>query len=199
MNDLSTRALEARTTGHPVHPMLLGRWSPRAMTGEAISDEDLMTLFDAARWAPSSYNEQPWRFIYAKRDTPEWDALFGLLGEWNQGWCKQASALVVILSSKFFKLNGKPNVNHSFDTGSAWMSMAIQGASMGLVVHGMAGFDFDRAASELGVPDSFAVEAMCAVGVLADPSSLPEDLASQEVPSDRNPLVTSVMHGRFIN
>lgn len=197
MNKLYQQARNARTPAHPVADFLLGRWSPRAMTGEPLSDEELMTLFDAARWAPSSFNEQPWRFIYAKRDTPEWETLYNLLVEFNQQWARQAAVLMVIVSKDTFTKNDKPNMNHSFDTGSAWMALALQAASMGLVAHGMAGFDVDKAKQELGVPDGYTVEAMCAVGKLADKSTLSEDMQKQESPSSRNDIESFVMKGTF--
>jgi len=167
------------------------------MTGEPISDDDLMTLFEAARRAPSSYNEQPWRFVYAKRDTAQWNPLFSLLSEWNQGWVVNASAIVLIVSKKTFAKNGSPNGTHSFDTGSAWMSLALQGASMGLVTHGMSGFDAPRAVTELGVPEDFFIDAMCAIGHLAEKEVLADALQEMEVPSLRRPLDEFVMHGTF--
>ena len=195
MNKVYEQALSVRKPAHPVAEFLLGRWSPRAMTGESITDDELMTLFDAARFAPSSFNEQPWRFIYAKRDTPEWNKLFALMGEFNQKWTKNAAVLMVIVSHNTFKKNDKPNMNHSFDTGSAWMALALQAAHMGLVAHGMAGFDAEKAKQDLGVPDGYSVEAMCAVGHLADKSTLPEDMQKQESPSDRNDIESFAMHG----
>jgi len=197
MNNLLQRALDARKPAREIKSFILGRWSPRAMTGEGITDEQLMQLLEAARWAPSSYNDQPWRFIYALRDSEHWDRLFGLLGEWNQAWCKNAGALMVIAAKKDFEKTGKPNVNAEFDTGAAWMALALQGASMGLVVHGMAGFDYDRAASELKIPDDHVVLAMCAVGHLAEKSILPEEYQEMEKPSDRIPASDFASEGLF--
>ena len=142
------------------------------MSGEPISDEEMLTLFEAARWAPSTYNEQEWRFLYARRDTPQWPAIFDLLVEGNQAWCRQAALLAVIVAHKVFEKNGKPNPVHLFDCGCAFENLALQGTAMGLVVHGMQGFDFDKARTALNVPDDFAVAAMFAVGRPADgPSS----------------------------
>lgn len=197
MNNLLQRALNARKPACEIEPFILGRWSPRAMTGEVITDKQLIQLLEAARWAPSSYNDQPWRFIYARRDTDHWNRLFDLLGEWNQTWCKNAGALMVIAAKKDFKKTGKPNVNAEFDTGAAWMALALQGASMGLVVHGMAGFDYARAASELSIPEDHVVLAMCAVGHLADKKTLPEDLQEMENPSDRIPVSDFASEGMF--
>lgn len=173
------------------------RWSPRAMSGEEIEHGELMSLFEAARWAPSAFNAQPWRFIYARRGTEHWDALFDLLVEMNQSWAKNAAALVVIVADGLFEHNGKPNNTHALDTGAAWQSLALQGSMRGLVVHGMAGFDSTRARESLGVPDRFHVLAMAAIGKRGRVEDLPEKLREREVPSDRRPVAESVFEGRM--
>jgi len=167
------------------------------MTGEAISNEDLMTLFEAARWAPSSYNNQPWRMLYAHRDTEQWSLFFDLLVEFNQGWAKDASALVLFISKTTMDMDGSPSVTHSFDTGSAWENFALQGWLKGFVVHGMQGFDYDRARSELSIPEGYQVEAMIAVGKPADPEALPAGLRERETPSDRRALDETICEGKF--
>jgi nitroreductase len=187
----------SRKPDHAIEPLIYRRWSPRAMTGEPISKEELLTLFEAARWAPSTYNEQEWRFIYAQRDTPQWPSLFGLLMEANQIWCQHAAMLVVILAHKVFAKNGQPNPVHLFDCGSAFENLALQGTAMGLVVHGMAGFDFERAHSELQVPDDYAIAAMFAVGRPGDPDKLPDKLRQMEVPSSRRPVHESIQEGGY--
>ncbi|MCO6436233.1 MAG: nitroreductase family protein [Phycisphaerae bacterium] len=188
---------EFRKTDYPIEKILWHRWSPRAMTGEPIDDHDLMTLFEAARWAPSTYNEQEWRFLYAKRDTEHFGTFFGLLMEANQVWCEKAAVLLVVLSHKVFMRNGHPNPVHTFDTGAAFENLALQGTAMGLVVHGMAGFDYDRAKKELNVPDDFKVEAMVAIGRPGDPADLPENLREREQPTGRNPIKKFVREGKF--
>jgi nitroreductase len=190
-------ALEFRTADHPVETLFVARWSPRAMSGEAISDEEMLMLFEAARWAPSTYNEQEWRFLYARRETPQWPVFFDLLVEGNQVWCKQAALLVVILAHKVFQRNGKPNLVHLFDSGCAFENLALQGTAMGLVVHGMQGFDYDKARTTLNVPDDYAVVAMFAVGRPADESVLPEKLREHEEPSDRKPVEQIICEGPF--
>jgi nitroreductase len=190
-------ALEHRKADHPVEPLFVARWSPRAMSGEPLTEEELFTLFEAARWAPSTYNEQEWRFLYARRDTPEWQTFFDLLVEGNQAWCHQAALLVVVLAHKVFSKNGKPNPVHLFDSGCAFENLALQGAAMGLVVHGMQGFDYDKARAALNVPDDYAVAAMFAAGRPGDPSELSQQLQERENPSDRKPVRQIICEGPF--
>jgi len=190
-------ATEIRTPDRPIEPIFLRRWSPRAMTGAPVSADDLATVFEAARWAPSTYNEQEWRFLYAHRAGAHWQTFFDLLGEGNRAWCDKAGVLVVVLSHKVFARNGKPNPVHTYDAGAAWQNLALQGCSMGLVVHGMMGFDYDRAKTALAVPDDYAVEAMIAIGHPGDPSTLPEALRKIEAPSQRKPVAELVREGQF--
>lgn len=188
---------QKRQAEYPVDDVFLDRWSPRAMTGEAIPSETLMSLFEAARWAPSSYNNQPWRFLFAQRDTKHWQTFFDLLGEFNQSWCQNAAVLVVFISKTHFDFNGEPSVTHSFDTGAAWENLALQGGLKGLVVHGMQGFDYERTAVVLNIPAGYQVEAMAAIGKPADPETLSEDLRAKESPSDRRKLEKTICEGPF--
>jgi len=182
---------------HPIDPIFLRRWSPRAMTGEPINEAELLRLFEAARWAPSTYNEQEWRFLYARRDTPQWPMFFELLVEGNRAWCQRAALLSVILAHKVFQQTGKPNPVHIFDAGLAFENLALQGTTMGLVVHPMQGFDFEKARVTLSVPADFAVAAMFAVGRPGNPDELPAQLREREVPSSRKPVRQIVSEGRF--
>ncbi len=194
---MATIVSDHRTPDYPVDPVFVHRWSPRAMSGEPISEKQLFTLLEASRWAPSSYNEQPWRIIYARRDTPAWARHLGLLVEANQTWCRNAAALLLFVSKKAFTKGGKPNPVHVFDCGSAWENLALQGAHMGLVIHGMAGFDNERARKELGVPDDFSVCAMAAIGRPGRTEDLPENLRSIEAPSPRKPVREFAFEGTF--
>lgn len=186
-----------RVAQYPIEDLILNRWSPRAFSGELLTNRELMSLFEAARWAPSSYNNQPWRFIYAQRGTPAWDIFFNLMVEFNKSWTHNAAVLVVIVSHNIFEFNGKPSRTHSFDTGSAWQNLALQGTAMGLVVHGMEGFDYDRAKAELNIPDDYTVEAMCAIGKPGSIDELPEALRAKEVPSGRKELSKLIFEGSF--
>lgn len=187
----------ARHPDHPADALFVNRWSPRAMSGEPITDAELFTLLEAARWAPSSYNGQPWRIVYARRDTPHWPRLFSLLVPFNQEWCARAAALLVFIARATFEHNNKPNTTHAFDTGAAWENLALQGSLMRLVVHGMVGFDAARAATDLGVPDGFHVLAMAAIGRPGRREDLPESLRSREVPSTRKSIREFAFEGRF--
>src|SRR3989338_8584607 len=170
--ELTAEVKANRKANYDIDPIFLNRWSPRAMTGEELKDEELMPLFEAARWAPSSYNAQPWRFIYAKRDTKEWNTFFNLLVEFNQSCAKNASVLVVVASRKNFEHNEKPAVTHQFDAGSAWENLALEASRRDLVAHGMEGFDYAKAKKELGIPDNYDVLAMIALGKSAKKETL---------------------------
>jgi nitroreductase len=192
-----TKGSDVRTADYSIDRLFLDRWSPRAMSGEPIGDAELFTLFEAARWAPSSGNSQPWRFLYARRDTAHWPLFFGLLSERNQSWCHQAAALVVLVSRTVQDKTGRALPTHAYDTGAAWMSLALQGWISGLVVHGMAGFDFARARTSLNIPDEMSVNAMAAIGRPGRVEDLPEIHSSRESPSQRRPLAESVNEGPF--
>jgi nitroreductase len=188
---------DVRKADYPIETLILDRWSPRSMSGEPIAKEELFRLFEAGRWAPSSSNNQPWRFLYARRDTPEWPLFFDLLVEGNKNWAKNASALVLIISKTTFDYNEKPSITHSFDAGAAWANLALQGASMGLVVHGMQGFDYEKARAVLEIPALYAVEAMVAIGKPGNIEDLPEAIQKREVPNDRRKLSGTAFEGKF--
>ncbi|MGO4407179.1 nitroreductase family protein [Bosea sp. RAF48] len=196
-----TNTANNRSAEHDIDPLFLERWSPRAFTDEIISEAELKALFEAARWAPSSYNSQPWRFIYARRGTAHWQTLLGLLNEFNQSWAKNAAALVVIVSKETMALPGKteevPSYSHSFDAGAAWANLALQAVRLGWQAHGMVGFDRGRALSELKVPAGYRVEAAVAIGRPGDKTQLPEALQARETPSQRNPISATAFEGAF--
>ncbi|PKN05573.1 MAG: nitroreductase [Deltaproteobacteria bacterium HGW-Deltaproteobacteria-9] len=185
-----------RKTQQDVNEIFLNRWSPRAMSGEEITETALHSLLEAARWAPSANNNQPWRFLYARRNTPHWSTFFNLLAEGNQVWAKNAAVLLVVISKTTFD-SDKPSRTHSYDAGAAWVSFALQGSFAGLVVHGMQGFDYDKAKETLRVPDNYQVEAMIAVGKEGKKEELPVYLQEREFPSDRKSLAAIAMEGSF--
>jgi len=186
-----------RRADHPIDNIFLDRWSPRAMSGEAIAENDLMVFFEAARWAPSSYNNQSWRILYARRDSEHWPLFLDLLVQSNRIWAEKAAALLLFLSKTTFDYNCKPARTHSFDTGAAWENLALQAMLRGYVAHGMQGFDYERARTDLNVPDEYQVEAMAAIGKPGSRDSLPEKLQAMETPNDRRPLARSVCEGPF--
>lgn len=187
-----------RTAAHPIDPLFLERWSPRAYDGSAIADEEVMSLLEAARWAPSSYNAQPWRILYARRDTPAWATFLGLLIPFNASWAERASVLFVIASDTL--MTGpdgieRPSHSHSFDAGAAWAQLALQATRLGLQAHGMVGLDIPRAQTELNLPERYRIEAAVAVGRRGDKSLLPAQLQEREQPSDRNPVESFAFEG----
>ena len=189
-----------RTTDTALDPLFLHRWSPRAYDGAAIPQADLDTIFDAARWAPSAYNYQPWRFLYAVKDDANWETFLSILIPFNQGWAKNASALVIMVSDTLMTSadGANPSHSHSFDTGAAWAQLGLQAAKLGYYTHGMTGIDFDKARELLDVPPHFRVEAAATIGRIADASTLPDFLREREVPSDRKALDEIVFAGKFV-
>jgi nitroreductase len=192
----------SRIAAHPIDQQFLERWSPRAYSGEDIPEATLKSLLEAARWAPSSSNAQPWRFIYARRNTPHWDQFVGFLNEFNQSWARNASALVIVLSKTTSLPPGAtaevPWPTHSFDAGAAWGFLALQAWSSGWPAHGMAGILKDKIRAELGLPENYAIEAAVAIGKPGDKALLPEKLQERESPSSRKPLAEIASEGKFI-
>ena len=190
-----------RVADYPIHEQFTQRWSPRAFADEAISEDTLLSFFEAARWAPSAYNSQPWRFLYARRDTPNWERFLGLLNEFNRNWAQHASALVIVISKTTFTPPGAteegPALWHSFDTGAAWGHFALQASISGWHTHGMAGFDQELARKTLNIPAEYALHAAVAIGKLGDKSTLPEYLQGRETPSPRRPVSELAAQGDF--
>lgn len=188
---------KTRKANYSINGLILNRWSPRSMTAEDIAEEELFPLFEAARWAPSSYNNQPWRFLYVKRNHSDWSLFFNLMLPFNQVWAKNASVLLLVISDKYFEHNRKPCRTHSFDTGAAWMCMALEGAWRGLVVHAMEGFDYEQAQTALNIPDNYQIEALVAIGKRASPTLLSQELQQREKPSKRKSVSEIAREGKF--
>lgn len=192
---------QSRQAEHPIHPLFTQRWSPRAFTGDSITEGQLLTLLEAARWAPSAYNAQPWRWIHVRRDSPSWNPILASLVEFNQGWAQHAAALVVLVSARQAVFPGKteatPNAWHSFDSGAAWASLAFQATLSGLASHAMAGFDEPSLREAIGLPQTHAIETVIAIGVPGRQDRLPETLRSRESPNARLPLADIAFEGRF--
>lgn len=176
-------------------PRLIERYSPRAFKSDTIPAEDIETLFEAARFAPSCRNEQPWLFVYATRQD-DLARFHAALDEGNQRWATRAPLLIFAFAKRHFDHNGKPNRWAAFDLGAAWMSLSLQANQLGLHTHAMAGFDAEAAYAVTGV-DAGQHEVICAiaVGYRDDPASLPEDLREREHPSPRKPQTEFVFEG----
>ena len=177
-------------TQYPIHALLEKRWSPRAFSNKAVTAEALGSLFEAARWAASCYNEQPWRYIVArKEDADEYDRLMSCLVEANQVWAMQAPVLMLAVTKKTFTFNDKPNAHARHDLGLATAGMMLQAAALDLYMHAMGGILPDRAAELYQVPDDFQVATGIALGFLGDPETLEESMQAGELEARvRKPL-----------
>lgn len=189
-----------RNQAHPrIENLIVERWSPRSFDGSEISQEDLDVIFEAAGWAPSAFNMQPWTFLYARRGDENWERFLSLLIDFNRSWAENASVLIFVVSNR---LQGrgedkKPHYSHSFDAGAAWANLALQATAMGFHAHGMTGIEFGRAEQELGIPEDHRLEAAIAIGRKDAKDKLPEKLQEREVPSGRKPVSEFAIAGNF--
>lgn len=190
-----------RKADYRADPLFVDRWSARSYTGEEISDDILYALFEAARWAPSASNAQPWRFLYAKRGGEDFDLYLSLLFERNRLWAKQAAALAVIVSKTTVLRPGatEPAQNrfHSFDAGAAWANLALQASLLGWSTRAIGGFDVEAARIKLNIPDDYSVETALAIGRPGDKSLLPQEFQALETPNQRRPLAETLVGARF--
>lgn len=184
--------MTARTPDHPVDELFVNRWSPRAFDRSEMPEADLKTILEAARWAPSAFNIQPWRFVYGRRGDESWQTLVDLLNPFNRDWGQHASALVYLFSDT--EVDGKdgkperPNGYHAFDAGSAWTHAALQATKLGYHAHGVAGIQKDEINEKLGVPKRYQPQIAFIIGTRGDVSELPESLQARETPSSRMTL-----------
>ncbi|MDO8501764.1 MAG: nitroreductase family protein [Gemmatimonadaceae bacterium] len=189
--------VNSRTADASVDPQFLDRWSPRAFSPEPLDEATIMSLFEAARWAPSSGNEQPWIYLYAT--VPEERARFlDILDESNRIWVKHAPMIAFVVARLTLARNGKPNRTARFDAGSSWLSLALEARKLGLYAHAMAGFDLNKAYDSLNVPrDGYEVMAAIAIGKYGDPSQLDERNRGREKPSGRRHVSEFVFRGQL--
>jgi len=184
---------------YPIHDLIRRRWSPRAFSDRPVERDTLRSLLEAARWAPSSNNEQPWSFIVAtKDDQPEFSRLLSCLVEGNSLWAQHAPVLMVSIARMSFEDDGKPNRHAFHDVGQAVANLIVQATALGLAAHQMAGFHPDKVRELYGVPKEFEPVAAMALGYSGDPQSLPDKLRTRELaPRERKPLTGFVFTGRW--
>jgi nitroreductase len=197
---MTLSALEVNTLKHApavegVLPAVLHRWSPRSFADREVSPEDLKKVFEAARWAASSYNEQPWRYLVGKRGSETYKKIFSTLTGFNQGWAKTAPVLILGVASTKFTHNGSPNGYGLYDLGAASSYLTLQASELGLKTHQMAGFDQEAARKAFGIPEDYVLGSVIALGYLGEPAALGhEQMISMEVaPRERKPLSEVVL------
>ena len=186
-------------TDYPIAEILGRRWSPRAFSDRAVEPEKLQSLFEAARWAPSSFNEQPWSFIFATKQNAEAHArLLGCLVEGNQRWAHLAPVLMVSIAKLNFDKTGKPNRHAFHDVGLAMGNLVVQATTLGLFVHQMAGFSVEKVRELYGVPEGYEPVAAIAIGYAADVDALPESIREKELGGrSRKPTNSFVFEGKW--
>jgi nitroreductase len=187
------------TTDHPIHELLSRRWSPYAFADRDVSTDELCAVFEAARWAPSSYNEQPWSYVVAVRsDAEAFERLLSCLVEANQVWACHAPVLALGITRETFAHNGKPNAAARHDLGLAAGSLLVEATARGLAVHQMIGILPDRARELYAIPEHSSALTALAIGHAGDPASLPEGLRERDLaPRTRKPLAGFVFGGRW--
>ena len=185
-----------RDFSYEISETIKKRWSPRAFSGEPVDEDDLMALFEAARYAPSCFNEQPWRFIVATTED-EIQVMRSLLNESNQEWANKAPVLALLVAKKSFAKDGQPNNWHAFDAGTAWGFLALEAERRGLITHAMGGFSKVKAHELLAIPGKYEVLAMIAIGKMGKKEELPPALQEREEPAMRKPLKEIVFPGHL--
>lgn len=190
----SIPAADVRKTDYDIDPVYVNRWSPRSILDKEVPEDVLFSLFEAARWAPSAFNLQPWRFIVA-RTPEERETFYPFINEFNLTWCKSAPVLVLIISQKVTERGENPS--HAFDTGAAWGFLALEAVRKGLVTHPMTGIDFAKAREILAVPEDYDIQALIAIGYQGPKESLPQALQEREQPSPRIPVQELLYAGAF--
>lgn len=179
---MTTKEKKKANTEYDVHDIIQERWSPRSFSDREVKPELIRKLFDAARWAPSSYNEQPWRFIYARKEEPEqFDKLYRVMGEFNQNWAGDAPMLILTIAKKKFSDTNKPNRVAKYDVGAAMSYFTFEATRHDLYVHQMAGINQEKAREIFDIPEGYKALTMAAVGYIGDPDNLDGDLKETEV------------------
>ncbi|MFD1173791.1 nitroreductase family protein [Oceanobacillus picturae] len=185
-----------RKTRYDIDPIYIKRWSPRSFSNQKVSEEVLSSVFEAARWAPSAANVQPWRFVFASTEQHK-ETFLSFINEGNVVWCKNAPVLIAVISKMEEERFGGNNPAHAFDTGTAWGFLSLEAARKGLITHAMGGFNKEKAKEALSIPNGYQVHAIVALGYQGEKSSLEEAYQKREVPSPRNEVETFVSEGVF--
>ncbi|MDY0405200.1 nitroreductase family protein [Virgibacillus sp. 179-BFC.A HS] len=187
---------EIRKAAYQIDPIYTQRWSPRSFQDKEIPDDVLRSLFEAARWAPSAANVQPWRFVFA-RTAEDRERFHAFIDESNVVWCQKAPVLVAVISKTDEERFNGANPTHAFDTGAAWGYLALEATRKGLIAHGMGGFDRQKAKEVLGIPENYFVNVIVAIGYQGEIELLDEAYRDREKPSDRKPQESFVFEGLF--
>jgi nitroreductase len=183
-------------TDHPVHELIAKRWSPYAFADRSVAERDLRSLFEAARWAPSSYNEQPWSYIVATNAQPEdYQKILSCLVEANQEWAKAAPVLALGVATLRFVRNGKPNKAAIHDLGLAAGGLLVEATARGLVVHQMIGIEPERARELFGIPEGSEAVTGLAIGYQGTPATLPEKLRERDQAPRRRKALNEFVFG----
>ncbi|MFC4558707.1 nitroreductase family protein [Virgibacillus kekensis] len=187
---------EYRKAAQDIDPIFLKRWSPRSFLEKEVPEDLLQSVFEAARWAPSAANVQPWRFVIA-RSQEDKERFYSFINDSNVAWCSKAPVLIAVVSKTDADFMGGPNPSHAFDTGAAWGFLALEATRKGLATHAMGGFDKNKAKEVLSIPDNYEVHAIVAIGYQGDKESLQDKLREREVPSNRNETEMFISEGTF--
>ncbi|HPF89319.1 MAG: nitroreductase family protein [Flavobacteriales bacterium] len=188
----------ARRSDLPVHPVLNERFSPRAFSDRAITDAELELVLEAARWAPSSMNEQPWRFLVTRKGGDGHAELLAALNPSNQVWADKAPVLILNLVHRTLSRNGQENYHARHDLGLATAQLTAQATALGMGLHILGGFNAEMVRTAFEIPDTYDLVSVIALGFPGDPESLPEHLQQRELQhSPRRPLSELVHYGRF--
>jgi nitroreductase len=187
------------TVDHPVHDLIRNRWSPRAFSNQSVPERVLSSLFEAARWAPSCFNEQPWDFIIANKDDSDaFSKMLGCLTERNQAWAKEAGVLIIAVAKIDFDHNGAPNRHAYYDTGQAVAGLTVQATALGIQLHQMAGFNPDQARKIYAIPRGHEPLTAIALGYPGDPEALPDQLRKMELADRKRKSISQfVFSGRW--
>jgi nitroreductase len=194
--NLENEIVSVRSNDFSINPIIIERWSPRSLLTKPVNEEDLQAVLEAAHWAPSCFNEQPWRFIVVRKPE-DLQRMQLCLAEKNRLWADRAPVLIAVLSNPVFSLDNRPNPWHAFDAGTAWGYLALEAKHRGLVAHGMGGFSAGKIRETFGVPEAWGVHCVVALGYQGPVTQLPDELRKMENPSMRRALNEVWAEGRF--